>query len=105
MMFSCLIIMCLPMPCHVMLCCMVCCCVTLHQEEEDDDDAVSAWNLRKCSAAALDILSTVFGDEILPLLMPIVQVRERSSHCSCPLSRRERDPAAAHRALASLLLS
>lgn len=32
------------------------------------------WNLRKCSAAALDILSNVFGDEILPTLMPVVQV-------------------------------
>lgn len=39
-----------------------------------DDDVVNTWNLRKCSAAALDILSNVFGDEILPTLMPIVQV-------------------------------
>ncbi|KAG6571007.1 Transportin-1, partial [Cucurbita argyrosperma subsp. sororia] len=42
--------------------------------EDDDDDIVNIWNLRKCSAAALDILSNVFGDEILPILMPIVQV-------------------------------
>ncbi|KAG6712007.1 hypothetical protein I3842_05G083800 [Carya illinoinensis] len=41
--------------------------------EDDDDDIVNVWNLRKCSAAALDILSNVFGDEILPTLMPIVQ--------------------------------
>ncbi|KAF7810758.1 transportin-1 isoform X1 [Senna tora] len=41
--------------------------------EDDDDDVVNTWNLRKCSAAALDILSNVFGDEILPTLMPIVQ--------------------------------
>jgi hypothetical protein len=39
-----------------------------------DDDIVNVWNLRKCSAAALDILSNVFGDEILPTLMPVVQV-------------------------------
>lgn len=39
-----------------------------------DDDIVNIWSLRKCSAAALDILSNVFGDEILPTLMPIVQV-------------------------------
>ncbi|XP_045786886.1 transportin-1-like [Trifolium pratense] len=38
--------------------------------EDDDDDVVNTWNLRKCSAAALDILSNVFGDEILPTLMP-----------------------------------
>jgi hypothetical protein len=42
--------------------------------QEDDDDIVNSWNLRKCSAAGLDILSTVFGDEILPILMPLVQV-------------------------------
>ncbi|KAL3539108.1 hypothetical protein ACH5RR_002474 [Cinchona calisaya] len=41
--------------------------------EDDDDDTVNVWNLRKCSAAALDILSNVFGDEILPTLMPIIQ--------------------------------
>ncbi|PHT97847.1 Transportin-1 [Capsicum chinense] len=41
--------------------------------EDDDEDIVNVWNLRKCSAAALDILSNVFGDDILPTLMPIVQ--------------------------------
>ncbi|KAK6158115.1 hypothetical protein DH2020_005429 [Rehmannia glutinosa] len=41
--------------------------------EDEDDDIVNVWNLRKCSAAALDFLSNVFGDEILPILMPIVQ--------------------------------
>ena len=39
-----------------------------------DDDIVNVWNLRKCSAAGLDVLSNVFGDEILPTMMPIVQV-------------------------------
>ncbi|XP_059653889.1 transportin-1 [Cornus florida] len=43
--------------------------------EDDDDDIVNIWNLRKCSAAALDIISNVFGDEILPTLMPIVQAK------------------------------
>ncbi|KAG6407999.1 hypothetical protein SASPL_131001 [Salvia splendens] len=40
-----------------------------------DDDIVNVWNLRKCSAAALDFLSNVFGDRILPTLMPIVQAK------------------------------
>ncbi|RWV98153.1 hypothetical protein GW17_00039017 [Ensete ventricosum] len=39
-----------------------------------DEDTVNVWNLRKCSAAGLDILSNVFGDEILPTLMPLIQV-------------------------------
>ncbi|KAG8374854.1 hypothetical protein BUALT_Bualt10G0038900 [Buddleja alternifolia] len=42
--------------------------------EDEDDDIVNVWNLRKCSAAALDFLSNVFGDEILPIFMPIVQI-------------------------------
>ncbi|GFP97743.1 transportin-1 [Phtheirospermum japonicum] len=43
--------------------------------EDEDDDTVNVWNLRKCSAAALDFLANVFGDEILPILMPIVQAK------------------------------
>ncbi|XP_010548121.1 PREDICTED: transportin-1 [Tarenaya hassleriana] len=43
--------------------------------DDDDDDSFNVWNLRKCSAAALDILSNVFGDEILPTLMPLIQAK------------------------------
>lgn len=43
---------------------------------DDDDDELRVWNLRKCSAAALDMLSNHLGDEhVLPLLLPIVQQR------------------------------
>jgi transportin-1 len=42
--------------------------------DDDDDDSFNVWNLRKCSAAAIDVLSNVFGDEILPALMPLIQV-------------------------------
>ena len=45
------------------------------EDEEDGGEEVSRWNLRKCSAAGLDVLSTVFGDEILPIAVPIVQQR------------------------------
>ena len=37
-------------------------------EEKDDDDL--NWNIRKCSAAALDVLSSVFEDEILQYVLP-----------------------------------
>ncbi|GMN38220.1 hypothetical protein TIFTF001_007452 [Ficus carica] len=47
--------------------------------EDDDDDIVNVWNLRKCSAAALDVLSNVFGDEILPALMPLFQTNLSAS--------------------------
>ncbi|XP_077981626.1 transportin-1-like isoform X2 [Glandiceps talaboti] len=39
----------------------------------DDDDALSDWNLRKCSAAALDVLANVFREELLPTLLPILK--------------------------------
>lgn len=48
---------------------------TCEAEEEEDDDEVNAWNLRKCSAAGLDILSTVYHDELLPIMLPIVEQR------------------------------
>lgn len=45
------------------------------EEAEDDTDEVSRWNMRKCSAAGLDVLSTVFQEEMLPIVTPIVQQR------------------------------
>lgn len=41
-------------------------------DDFDDDEYEEEWNLRKCSAAALDNLSTVFGDDILNDLLPTV---------------------------------
>lgn len=35
----------------------------------DDDDALSDWNLRKCSAAGLDVLANVFNDDLLPHIL------------------------------------
>ena len=40
---------------------------------DDDDDSLSNWNLRKCSAAGLDVLANVFRDEMLPILLPILK--------------------------------
>uniref|UniRef100_T1JGX6 Importin N-terminal domain-containing protein n=1 Tax=Strigamia maritima TaxID=126957 RepID=T1JGX6_STRMM len=39
----------------------------------DDDGSLSDWNLRKCSAAALDVLANVFHDDLLPVLLPILK--------------------------------
>ncbi len=45
--------------------------------DSDEDDmrkeALSDWNLRKCSAAALDVLSNVFHDSLLPVLLPLLK--------------------------------
>ena len=42
-------------------------------EDGNDDASLSDWNLRKCSAAALDVLASVFRDELLPVLLPILK--------------------------------
>lgn len=47
-------------------------------EDEDDDglddeNSLSEWNLRKCSAAALDVLANVFREECLPIVLPILK--------------------------------
>lgn len=39
----------------------------------DDDNTLSDWNLRKCSAAALDVLANVFMVDLLPVLLPILK--------------------------------
>ncbi|XP_042899657.1 transportin-1 isoform X2 [Parasteatoda tepidariorum] len=39
----------------------------------DDDSSLSDWNLRKCSAAALDVLASVFHEELLHVLLPILR--------------------------------
>lgn len=47
-------------------------------DDSDEDDlrkeALSDWNLRKCSAAALDVLSNVFHQGLLPVLLPLLKV-------------------------------
>jgi hypothetical protein len=40
--------------------------------DDDDDDEAESWNLRKCSAAALDVLSTVLENQMLPHLLPLL---------------------------------
>lgn len=45
------------------------------EEDEDDDEVENVWNLRKCSAAGIDTLSSVYREELLPLIMPMVQAR------------------------------
>lgn len=51
---------------------------------ESDGEEINRWNLRKCSAAGLDVLSTVFGDEMLPIVIPIVKQRLQVGHSAMP---------------------
>ncbi|KAL7753022.1 hypothetical protein RI367_001473 [Sorochytrium milnesiophthora] len=42
---------------------------------DEEDDFYSQWTLRKCSAAALDVLATMFKDDILTPLLPLLKDR------------------------------
>ena len=63
------------------------------EEEGDSDeenlaaDCLSDWNLRKCSAAALDVLSNVFNEGLLPVFLPLLKQNLSSqvppSHAQC----------------------
>ena len=44
-------------------------------EGEGSGKDSACWNIRKCSAAALDVLSTVYGEELLPFVTPTVRQR------------------------------
>ncbi|KAG8883613.1 hypothetical protein FRB97_006307 [Tulasnella sp. 331] len=46
-----------------------------YDPEFDDDDASTEWNLRKCAAAALDILAVRFGEDLLKILLPHLNER------------------------------
>jgi transportin-1 len=70
------------------------------EEEEDDghDGEVRAWTLRKSSASSLDVLSNCFSEDLLPVLLPIVDVRPpvpgtlRARHSDpCPPQARLRE--------------
>jgi transportin-1 len=41
-----------------------------YDDEEEDDDPTTDWNLRKCAAAALDVLAVRFGADMLNVLLP-----------------------------------
>lgn len=50
-------------------------------DDDDDNDMIGEqWNLRKCSAAALDIISTVYGDNILQFVLPAVSAMLQSAN-------------------------
>ncbi|KAJ1838382.1 hypothetical protein LPJ73_007094, partial [Coemansia sp. RSA 2703] len=44
-----------------------------YDSEEDEDEIYSEWNLRKCSAASLDVMSTAFGDQVLEFVLPALR--------------------------------
>ncbi|KAF8473431.1 armadillo-type protein [Kalaharituber pfeilii] len=47
-------------------------------DEEGDDDPEDRWNLRKCSAAALDVLAGVYHQPIFDIILPYLKDNIRS---------------------------
>ena len=43
--------------------------------DEDDDEMAGEWNIRKCSAAALDVMAVSFGSDMLEILLPYLKER------------------------------
>lgn len=46
-----------------------------YEDEDDEDEAIGDWNLRKCSAAALDVMAVQFSQELLEILLPLLKER------------------------------
>ena len=44
-------------------------------DEDDDEEAAAEWNIRKCSAAALDVMAVSFGNDLLEILLPYLKER------------------------------
>lgn len=49
-----------------------------YSEDEDEDEGYSDWNLRKCSAAALDVLSNVYNAHLFQVIKPFLVQNIRS---------------------------
>lgn len=44
-----------------------------YEDDDDDDEAYTEWNLRKCAAAALDVMAVAFETEMLEVLLPYLK--------------------------------
>ena len=45
----------------------------IEEEDEDEEDPEDEWNLRKCSAAALDVLATHFHEPVFNISLPYLK--------------------------------
>jgi transportin-1 len=43
--------------------------------DDDDDEGSGEWNIRKCSAAALDVMAVTFRTDVLEILLPHLKDR------------------------------
>jgi len=45
------------------------------EDYPDEDESAGEWNIRKCSAAALDVMAVSFGNDLLSILLPLLRDR------------------------------
>ncbi len=43
--------------------------------DPDEDESAGEWNIRKCSAAALDVMAVSYGNDVLAILLPLLRER------------------------------
>ena len=48
-------------------------------EDDEEEDPYADWTVRKCCAAAMDMMATTFKDDILPILLPHLQSKLESN--------------------------
>lgn len=46
-----------------------------YDDDDDDEDGAAEWNIRKCSAAALDVMAVSFANDLLEILLPYLKER------------------------------
>ena len=51
-----------------------------YYSDDEDDEGYSDWNLRKCSAAALDVLSNVYNAHLFEVIKPFLVQNIRSEN-------------------------
>lgn len=44
------------------------------EDDDEDGDFSTEWNIRKCSAATLDVLASVAPEQVLAIILPILKV-------------------------------
>jgi transportin-1 len=40
--------------------------------DDEDEEEANQWNIRKCSASTIDVMASVYGDDLLLTLLPLV---------------------------------
>lgn len=45
------------------------------ENDDEDEEPEDSWNVRKCCASAVDVMATVYGDDLLPYILPAINAQ------------------------------